>query len=144
MARFVIAEDQLYLRNLLTMWMTRSGHEVVSVPDGRSGLECLQAQPADLLITDIQMPRMNGVELVRLALASCPTLRRVFVVTSVCDPNEILRQLPDPRVRVFSKPFSPSQLLREVELVVPTQDGPRAAGAAAPGMGGPAPMGGGS
>ncbi|MGD8450423.1 MAG: response regulator [Phycisphaerae bacterium] len=129
MARIVIAEDQAYLRHVLMRWIARSGHEVVGVSDGREALACVQNEPTDMLVTDVMMPCLNGIELTRKALATCPSLRRVFVVTSLCDPQALLDQLPDPRVRIFPKPFSPSQLLREIDLattVAPQPEGGRA------------------
>ena len=118
MARIVIAEDSVHIRNVLAMWMSRHGHEVLSAPDGRVAHDLLRTNAVDLLIADVNMPEMDGIALARVAFSACPTLRRVFVVTSRCDQHEILVQLADPRVCVFPKPFSPSQLLREVERVV--------------------------
>ncbi|MFH1747154.1 MAG: response regulator [Planctomycetota bacterium] len=117
MALIVIAEDQAHIRNVLTMWMSRNGHEVLNAPNGRIALDTLKCHPAELLITDVNMPEMDGIELTAQAFDACPTLQRVFVVTSRCDQHEILTKLADPRVSVFPKPFSPSQLLREVEKV---------------------------
>ena len=117
MARVVVVEDESYLRSVLTMWISRGGHDVIGAADGEIALECLRTQPVDVLITDVRMPGIDGVELTRRALAVCSTLQRVFVITSVCDKREVLDQLPDPRVRVFPKPFSPSRLRREVDLV---------------------------
>ncbi|MGE0479142.1 MAG: response regulator [Phycisphaerae bacterium] len=118
MARIVIAEDQAHIRNVLTMWMTRHGHEVRPASTGRQAYEILQGYPADLLITDVNMPEMDGIELAAAAFGVCASLKGVFVVTSRCDQHEIFTQLSDPRVHVFPKPFSPSQLLRDVENVV--------------------------
>lgn len=115
MSQIVIAEDQAHIRTVLAMWMSRHGHEVLTAPNGHIALQTLRANPADLLITDVNMPEMDGIELTRVAFEACPTLQCVFVVTSRCDQHEILSQLADPRVLVFPKPFSPSQLLREVE-----------------------------
>ncbi len=142
MARIVIAEDQAHIRHVLSMWIKRHGHEVLEAATGRAALELLQRHPADLLMTDINMPEMDGLELSRQAFTACPTLRRVFVVTSRCDQRDILAQLSDPRVCVFPKPFSPSQLVRDVELAVGTGAGaaPAAQGATAgvtAGPGGP-------
>jgi len=128
MARIVIAEDEAHLGNLLKAWLARSGHEVVVTTDGGAALAALAARPVEILITDIRMPGMNGVELARLALHTYPTLRRVFVITAWFDQQEVLDRLPDPRVRVFRKPFSPSQLLRECDWVAAAAHDPPAPG----------------
>jgi CheY-like chemotaxis protein len=118
MACIVIAEDQAHIRHVLTMWISRFGHTVVQAGTGVLALEALRTNRADLLITDVNMPEMDGIELTRKAFTACPTLRRVFVVTSRCDQHSILAELSDPRVQVFPKPFSPSQLLKDVEQAI--------------------------
>lgn len=124
MANIIIVEDQAHIRRILTMWMSRHGHEVHTASKGLDALEHLRTHAVDLMITDVNMPGMNGIELTRLAFDACPTLRSVFIVTSRCDENSIRAELPDPRVSVHLKPFSPSQLLHDVEKAL----GPRGAG----------------
>lgn len=114
MARIVVAEDHIHIRHVLVMWLGRHGHEAVEAANGRLALEALRAVGADVLITDVNMPEMDGLELTRAAFDACPTLRGIFVVTSRCDQREIIEQLHDPRIRVFPKPFSPSQLVKQV------------------------------
>lgn len=129
MARIVIAEDQAHIRHVLVMWIRRHGHEVIEAPTGVAALSALRSGAVDLLITDVNMPELDGLELTRQAFDACPTLRGVFVVTSRCDQRDILDRLPDPRVRVFPKPFSPSQLVRDVENAMGVDPvAPRAAG----------------
>jgi two-component system chemotaxis response regulator CheY len=122
MARIVIAEDSVHIRNVLSMWLSRNGHEVRSATDGRAALACLQEIPADLLITDVNMPEMDGIALAGAAFDVCPTLRWVFLVSSRCDQEEMLAQLAcRARVSLFPKPFSPSHLLSEVARVTAEQ-----------------------
>ena len=115
MASIIVVEDQAHIRRILTMWMSRHGHEVHTASKGLDALEHLRTHAVDLMITDVNMPGMNGIELTRLAFDACPTLRSVFIVTSRCDQNAIRAELPDPRVSVHLKPFSPSQLWLDVE-----------------------------
>lgn len=135
MALIVVAEDQAHIRHVLTMWMRKHGYEVLEAPTGRAAYEQLIRVSADLLVTDVNMPEMDGIELAGKALAACPTLRGVVVVTSRCDQSDIVEQLRDPRVHVYPKPFSPSQLLREVEAILGTTP---ATGAPSAAMGGAA------
>lgn len=130
MARIVIAEDQAHIRRVLSMWLTRHQHEVIEAGNGVVALDALRKMPVDLLITDVNMPVMDGIELTRQAFDACPTLLGVFVVTSRCDQAGILDQLTDPRVRIYPKPFSPSQLLQEAQGVL------EPAGRGAPGSNG--------
>lgn len=118
MARIIIAEDQAHIRRILVMWISRHGHEVIESATGGEAMRALRDESVELLITDVNMPEIDGIELAERAFDLCPGLRGVFVVTSRCDQQDILDRLTDPRVRLFPKPFSPSQLMREVEAVV--------------------------
>ncbi len=117
MARIVIAEDQAHIRHILMMWLGKHGHEVVEATNGRAALEALSKAPADLLITDVNMPEMDGIALTHRAFEVCPSLRHIFVVTSRCDQHEIVAQVEAHRVTVIPKPFSPKQLIKDVETV---------------------------
>ena len=118
MARIIIAEDETHIRHILVLWIKRHGHDVIEAATGGAALQALRDENAELLITDVNMPEIDGIELTERAFDVCPTLRAVFVVTSRCDQRDILDRLTDPRVRVFPKPFSPSQLVRDVELAL--------------------------
>lgn len=118
MARIIIAEDEVHIRHILVLWIKRHGHDVIKAATGGAALRALREEEADLLITDVNMPEIDGIELTEQAFDVCRTLRAVFVVTSRCDQRDILERLSDPRVRVFPKPFSPSQLVRDVELAL--------------------------
>lgn len=115
MATIVVAEDQDHIRHVLTLWLGKHGHDVVQAANGRTALAALRAAPAELLIADVNMPELDGLDLTRAAFPACPSLRHVFIVTSRCDRHELLVQLGDPRVSMLSKPFSPSQLLLHVQ-----------------------------
>ena len=118
MARIVVAEDQAHIRHILTMWLGRHGHTVIEAANGLDAVAALRTQPVDLLITDINMPEMDGIELAQRAFNECVTLQHIFVVTSRCDQHDIIEQITSPRVTVIPKPFSPSQLLKDVEAIV--------------------------
>jgi len=64
-SRLMLAEDSNFYRNILHSYLTASGYDVVIAKDGYEAWELLQREPVDLLITDIEMPRMSGLELTR-------------------------------------------------------------------------------
>lgn len=64
-ARILLAEDSSFYRNLLTSYLTAEGYEVITAEDGQRAWELFQAEGFDLVITDIEMPNMNGFELTR-------------------------------------------------------------------------------
>lgn len=118
MASIVIAEDQAHIRHILMMWLGRHGHEVIEAGNGLEALAALRTHAVDLLITDVNMPEMDGIELAKRAFEECVTLRHIFVVTSRCDQHDIVAQIESERVSVIPKPFSPTQILKDVEAIV--------------------------
>lgn len=74
-SRILVADDSAQSRELLTRFLTREGHTVTTAADGREALQCVQAREFDLILLDIQMPELNGfevlVELRRLGTLAC-------------------------------------------------------------------------
>jgi two-component system response regulator PilR (NtrC family) len=65
--RVLVVDDELSIRELLAIVLRREGYDVVLAEDGRSAIQALEHDPFDLLISDIKMPDMNGVEVLRAA-----------------------------------------------------------------------------
>jgi two-component system chemotaxis sensor kinase CheA len=61
--RILVADDSLTTRTLEKLILTKAGYEVVEAKDGVEALEIVQSQYFDLVLSDVQMPRMNGIEL---------------------------------------------------------------------------------
>lgn len=81
--RILVVEDNADSRDLLSKLLAMSGYEVVSAPDGESGYAAALKQVPDLIITDINMPRMDGLELLRkVRVEGRLTGTAVFVVTA--------------------------------------------------------------
>lgn len=118
MARIVLAEDDAHINRVVSMWLTQHRHSVFGAPNGRRALELVRAQQADLLITDVNMPGMDGIELVRLCAAEGLPRIGVIVLTSRCDQGDIIDALAGMRVVFHPKPFSPSRLVLEVEQLL--------------------------
>ncbi len=71
-ARVLVVDDERSMRELLSIVLRRDGYDVMVAEDGASALEILGSQRVDILITDIRMPNMNGVELLREAKRIAP------------------------------------------------------------------------
>jgi len=81
MARILVVDDEEGVRSFLAEALEDDGHTVSSAEDGRAAAETLVRDRFDLMITDLRMPRMDGLELVRLARAERPGMR-VIVLTA--------------------------------------------------------------
>jgi len=97
------------------LWLRRNGHDVVSVYNGRDALAKLREGYFDGLITDVNMPLLKGVDLVKKTLLLPFVPKMIVILTSRCDLTQLKQDLDDPRVHIFSKPFSPSALMELIE-----------------------------
>ncbi len=79
MADLLIVDDELGMRQFLTHLFQRHGHVVRAAENGRQAMELLRAEPADLIISDVRMPDMNGIELLRSARELFPGIEVVLM-----------------------------------------------------------------
>ena len=114
MATILIIDDEEGIRTLLRTTLEAAGHEVMEAPNGRIGLELYRLRPTDLIITDILMPELNGLDLI-LALTRQFLHAKVIAITGGGGETNVLdvAKLLGAR-RTFHKPFSIPQLLEAV------------------------------
>src|ERR1041385_8832710 len=88
----LVADDEALVRNLVTLLLQRVGHFVLSAADGHEGLELSRKYPGkiDLLITDVDMPRMNGTDLCGHLMEERPGIK--VLVMSGKEMSEIVSQ----------------------------------------------------
>jgi len=115
MSRILVAEDDPHILRVISMWLSREGHEVLEARNGLAALEILAGSAPDTLITDINMPGLDGLELLKRIRADGITLRKVIVLTNRWDHREIGQSLAEWGVEVVPKPFSPSKLSQLVD-----------------------------
>ena len=77
--RILVAEDEADIRDLLRLALEGAGREVRAADDGQAALELARAEPPHVLVTDLRMPRMDGLDLIR-AFRGEPALRQVPVI----------------------------------------------------------------
>ncbi|MBB4076949.1 two-component system cell cycle response regulator CpdR [Bartonella fuyuanensis] len=117
MKRILLAEDDNDMRRFLVKALERAGYEVADFDNGISAYERLQEEPFSLLLTDIVMPEMDGIELARRATEIDPDLRIMFITGfAAVALNSNNNALPD--AKVLSKPFHLRELVNEVEKIL--------------------------
>jgi DNA-binding NtrC family response regulator len=79
MSNLLIVDDEQSYRQLLTLVFEGDGHSIRTAKNGREALAILQAEPADVIITDVKMPDMNGIELLRAARENSPDVGVVLM-----------------------------------------------------------------
>jgi two-component system cell cycle response regulator CpdR len=117
MAKIILAEDDEDMRRFLVRARERAGHAVVSFGEGASAFEEIKQTTFDLLLTDIVMPEMDGIELARRAAELDPSLKIMFITGFAA-----VALHPDSRApkeaKVLSKPFHLRELVAEVDRMM--------------------------
>ncbi len=114
-ARILVVDDDWAILQVVALKLRFAGLEVTCAMDGDEALVALRQQPFDLVITDLQMPRMSGIELAQ-AMAATPTLARIPVLLLTAQDHQLREDFAQGvNIAAFiSKPFSPRVLLSEV------------------------------
>lgn len=105
MASILVAEDEMPMRAFIRRVLTMRGHDVVAVADGAEAVLRLSREPYDLLITDIAMPNMDGVELALKAARDWPDLR-VLLMSGLPLERQQAHGIGQLAQAVLQKPFT--------------------------------------
>jgi two-component system cell cycle response regulator CpdR len=117
MGRILLAEDDDSMRRFLKGVLDRAGHDVVAYGQGDEALVALEAEPFDLLLTDIVMPVMDGIELARRAAEKFPGLKIMFITGFAAVALNRRHDAPD-EARVLSKAVHLRQIVEEVDRMI--------------------------
>jgi DNA-binding response OmpR family regulator len=118
-ARIVVADDDMDIRDLVEFKLATLGHEIVTVADGSSAVDACTAQLPDLAVFDIMMPGLTGLEAVREirknpALANLP----VILLTARAQQADVQTGYASGADDYITKPFSPKDLATRVEALL--------------------------
>jgi len=114
--RILIVDDDAGQRSLLHLFLKSQGFETVPVDSGARALEVLRAQSVSLMISDVRMPGMTGLETLRLARKEHPVLP-VLLVTAYADVKEAVGAMRDGALNYLTKPIDLDELLATVQQV---------------------------
>lgn len=120
MIRILLAEDDESMRIYLTRALERVGYAVVAVDRGTAALPLLESESFDLLLTDIVMPELDGIELAQRAAVIAPGMRVMFITGFAAVSLKAGKATPD--AKVLSKPFHLRDLVAEVDRMFQTED----------------------
>ena len=117
MPKILLAEDDNDMRRFLVKALQNAGYEVIDYDNGLSAYRRLREEPFELLLTDIVMPEMDGIELARRAAELDPDIKIMFITgfaTVALNPDS---QAPK-EAKVLSKPFHLRDLVNEVQKML--------------------------
>jgi two-component system, cell cycle response regulator CpdR len=115
MIRILLAEDDEAMRTYLSRALQNAGYEVSAVDRGTEALVLLEREHFDLLLSDIVMPEMDGIELAQRCNEVSPRTKVMFITGFAAVTLRASREAP--QARVLSKPFHLRDLVMEVQRV---------------------------
>ena len=112
--RLLIVDDELHVRESLSAWFAEDGYDVVTASGGKDALAILGRRKFDVVITDIRMPGMDGIELQRHIHETEPEIA-IILVTAYASVSTAVEALKEGAYDYLVKPFDPEEMSRVVE-----------------------------
>jgi len=120
MARVIVIDDQEPIRRIVRTALERAGHEVLDAADGEVGLQLLERHATDVVLSDIFMPGMDGIQMLRQIRRQFPAVK--VIVMSGGDSTGMLDLRRDAEllgaVKSLSKPFTTHEIVEIVNSVL--------------------------
>ena len=119
MARILVADDDVDIRELVEFKLSTLGHDVVAVADGAAAIEACKAQRPDLAVLDVMMPGVSGLDAIR-AIRADPALADLPVIqlTARAQDSDAETGFDSGADDYITKPFSPRELASRVETLL--------------------------
>ncbi|MDA2913217.1 response regulator [Acidobacteriia bacterium AH_259_A11_L15] len=111
--RILIAEDEEQLARLLEIRLRANGYETATASDGEDALQQIAAQPPDLVLLDVMMPKADGFEVLR-SLRETGSTVPVILLTARSQESAVVQGLQLGANDYITKPFSPVELLTRI------------------------------
>ncbi len=126
MARILLIDDEENLRNVVRLILEDDGYEVLEAGNGRAGLELYRQHHVDLIITDLAMPEMNGLDLISAVTKYCAGVK-IIAMTGVTDWDSRLAEAKLLGAsETLQKPFTLDKLLDVVRVALAGSPSPAA------------------
>lgn len=117
MPHVLLCDDELHILKAAEFKLSKAGFDVECAGDGQQGWEAIQQRPPDILVTDLQMPRMNGYQLAE-RVRNNPATSEMPIIMLTAKGYEMSKEDVAAKfgiTRVMNKPFSPRELLQTVQ-----------------------------
>ena len=118
--RILYVEDNAFNRKLVRDLLQRTAYQVLEAIDGDAGLEAARREVPDLVIMDIQLPRMSGLDVTRALRADATTAHiPIIVITSFALSGDEQKAKAAGATAYLAKPYSPRELLQTIRRLAP-------------------------
>jgi len=119
-SRILVVDDEPSMREMLRIVLRRDGYDVVIAQNGSDGLDRLRTEPFDLLLSDIRMPDISGVEVLRAAKQINPEIL-AFMMTAFASTETAVEAMRLGALDYFTKPFSMDELRLKIRQHLETR-----------------------
>lgn len=115
--KILLVEDEDFIRELYTRQLTKAGFTVKSAADGQSGLETLKTETFDLLLLDIMLPGMNGLQLLREFKTQNPTSPMITILLTNLGQEAVIKEGFELGAQAYliKASYTPDQVVNEVK-----------------------------
>ncbi|MEA3326881.1 MAG: response regulator, partial [Chloroflexota bacterium] len=115
MKRILVVDDEVKIVELVSDYLKRAGYDILSAYDGESALEKVRREKPDLIILDLGLPKMDGLDVTRSIRQS--SVAPIIMLTARSDESDKLIGLELGADDYITKPFSPKELVARVRVV---------------------------
>jgi DNA-binding response OmpR family regulator len=116
-ARILVIDDEEIIRVSCKRALVPEGYEVDTAASGREGLELFEKEKYDLVLVDLKMPGLNGIE-VLLNIKSQRSDQNVMIMTGYDTIEHIVESISSGAAHYLEKPFTPDTLLERINEVI--------------------------
>jgi DNA-binding response OmpR family regulator len=117
MARVLVVDDDDTVANVVVGYLRRAGHEPSRAADGQQALDAIAADPPDLVVLDLMLPGVDGLDVCRQVRKDLPNLP-IVMLTALAEPDDRILGLELGADDYVTKPFSPRELVLRIESVL--------------------------
>lgn len=115
--KILLVEDEDFIRELYVRQLTKAGFSVKSAADGQSGFETLKSEPFDLLLLDIMLPGMNGLQLLREFKTNYPNSPMITILLTNLGQEAVIKEGFELGAQAYliKASYTPDQVVTEVK-----------------------------
>lgn len=116
--KILVVEDERMLLKTIQFRLKKEGYNIITAENGREAIDILNSETPDLIISDIMMPFINGLELVKHVKENCDAKIPVILLTTLRQEQNVMKAFELGADEFMTKPFSPSELVVRVKRVL--------------------------
>lgn len=117
--KILVAEDEMIMLKTIELRLKKDGHQVIICQDGREAIQKIEEVSPDLIITDIMMPFVSGLEIIEAVKRKAGKRIPVIVLSAMGQENVVLEAFQLGADDYITKPFSPNELSMRVKRYIP-------------------------